>query len=262
VTAPELLAAVRAHDLAQVRAMLQARPELSGSRLHIAVVERVPEIVRVLMQHGANARVGIYPHRDATSPDSSAESAACVLIPVWRVVMRFKKKKPVLALFVGCSIAAWPRNADQDVAVAQGRTAVVITRIFTGPDGMAHAEDIELNLNARGATDMFKATGAEFSVRPPTAGADPRNTAATDAAAAGWHTGPARQFVITLSGRSEVEVSGGVHVAAGPGHINLIEDTTGKGHITRNFGPDDRIALTIPLADGVVIEGVRKARTR
>jgi len=68
--------------------------------------------------------------------------------------------------------------------------------------------------------------------------------------------------VITLSGSSEVEVSGGVHVVAGPGHINLIEDTTGKGHITRNFGPEDRIALTIPLADGVVIEGVRKPRTR
>jgi hypothetical protein len=68
--------------------------------------------------------------------------------------------------------------------------------------------------------------------------------------------------VITLSGNSEVEVSGGVHVAAAPGHINLIEDTTGKGHITRNFGPGDRIALTIPLADGVAIAGVKKPRTR
>ena len=68
--------------------------------------------------------------------------------------------------------------------------------------------------------------------------------------------------MITLSGSSEVEVSGGVHVLAGPGHINLIEDTTGKGHVTRNFGPEDRIALTIPLAAGVVIEGARTLRTR
>jgi len=176
--------------------------------------------------------------------------------------MRFKTKRLALMLLAGCCIATWPRSTDHDVAIAQGRKAVVITRIFTGQDGLAHAEDIELNLNARGATDMWKATGAEFSVRPPTAGANPRNTAATDPGAPGWHTGPARQFVITLSGNSEVEVSGGVHVAAGPGHINLIEDTTGKGHITRNFGPDDRIALTIPLADGVVIEGVGKQRTR
>jgi hypothetical protein len=176
--------------------------------------------------------------------------------------VRFKTKRLAFVILVGCFIAIWRGNADHDVAVAQGRKAVVITRIFTGQDGLAHAEDIELNLNTRGATEMLKATGAEFSVRPPTAGANPLSAAATAANDPGWHTGPARQFVITLSGNSEVEVSGGVHVAASPGHINLIEDTTGKGHITRNFGPDDRIALTIPLADGVVIDGVRKPRTR
>jgi ankyrin repeat protein len=68
-TAKRFIEAVRARDLPRVRTMLQARPELSGSGLHVAVVERAPEeLVRVLMQHGANARVGIYPHRDATSP--------------------------------------------------------------------------------------------------------------------------------------------------------------------------------------------------
>src|SRR5947207_5850221 len=177
-------------------------------------------------------------------------------------VMRFEKKQLAFIVLVVGFIAIWLENTDRDVAIAQSRRAVTITRIFTGPDGLSHAEDIELNLNARGATDMLKATGAEFSVRPPTPGANPRNTSATGAYAPEWHTGPARQFVITLAGSSEVEVSGGIHIAAGPGHINLIEDTTGKGHITRNFGPEDRIALTIPLADGVVIDGVRTARTR
>ena len=176
--------------------------------------------------------------------------------------MRFKTKQVALTVLVVCFVAIWRGNTDHDVAVAQGRKAVVITRIFTGPDGLAHAEDIELKLDARGVSDMLKATGAEFSVRPPTAGANPSNNAPTDPNNPGWHTGPARQFVITLSGSSEVEVSGGVHVLAGPGHINLIEDTTGKGHVTRNFGPEDRIVLTIPLADGVVIDGIRKPRTR
>src|SRR3984893_18235698 len=178
------------------------------------------------------------------------------------MVMRFKTKKFVLSVLVGLFLVIWPGNTNHGVAVAQGGKAVVVTRIFTGPDGLAHAEDIEMKLNSRGATEMLKATGAEFSVRPPTPGADPHNTKATDPNAAEWHTGPARQFVITLTGSSEVEVSGGVHVMAGPGHINLIEDTTGKGHVTRNFGPEDRIALTIPLADGGVIEGVKKARPR
>src|SRR5437016_7853225 len=110
--------------------------------------------------------------------------------------MTRKTKYVTLAFLVGALVVLWPTGSDGDVAVAQGRKAVVITRIYTGPDGLAHAEDIELKLNARGATDMLKATGAEFSVRPPTAGANPRNTAATDPGAAGWHTGPARQFVI------------------------------------------------------------------
>jgi hypothetical protein len=176
--------------------------------------------------------------------------------------MRFGMKQLALVVLVVCFVLIWRENSDSDVAIAQSRRVVTITRIFAGPDGLAHAEDIELKLNARGMTEMFKATGAEFSVRPPTPGANPRNTAAADANAAEWHTGPARQFVITLAGSSEVEVSGGVHIRASAGHINLIEDTTGKGHITRNFGPEDRIALTIPLADGVVIDGMRKARTR
>jgi hypothetical protein len=150
----------------------------------------------------------------------------------------------------------------RDVARAQGRRPLVVTRIFTGPDGLAHAEDVELNLSARGVSEMFAATGAQFSVRPPTPGADPANRRATAPGSPAWHNGPARQFVITLTGRSEVEVSGGVHIDAGPGHINLIEDTTGKGHITRNFGPDDRIVLTIPLADGVTVGGTRTPRTR
>ena len=154
-------------------------------------------------------------------------------------------------LLVGMIVIGWRSDMVSDVAIAQERTPVVVTRIFTGPDGLSHAEDIELALNARGVADVLKATGAEFSVRPP-----------SDPNAAAWHTGPSRQLVITLSGSSEVEVAGGVHVSAGPGHINLIEDTTGKGHITRNFGPGDRIALTITLADGVVVDGVRKARSQ
>jgi hypothetical protein len=176
--------------------------------------------------------------------------------------MGIATRQLVLMVLVVSFVVIWRGNTDQDVVVAQGRKPVVITRIYTGPDGLAHAEDIELKLSDRGVSEMLKATGAEFSVRPPTPGANPGNTAASAASDPGWHTGPARQFVITLSGSSEVEVSGGVHVLAGPGHINLIEDTTGKGHITRNFGPDARIALTIPLAEGVVIEGTRKPRTK
>ena len=171
--------------------------------------------------------------------------------------MKFGTRQVATIAIIGLALTR--AAAAQDAAPHK---PIIITRIFTGPDGLSHAEDIELKLGPRGVADMLKATGAEFSRRPPTPGADPRNKAASPADSKEWHTGPARQFVITLTGNSEVEVSGGVHVAAGPGHINLIEDTTGKGHITRNFGPDDRVVITVPLADGVVIEGKATPRTK
>ena len=67
-TGRRLTDAVRAGDLAQVRALLNVRPELAQAGILTAVLGRAPEMVRVLAQHGANARVGVYPHRDATNP--------------------------------------------------------------------------------------------------------------------------------------------------------------------------------------------------
>jgi len=76
VTVRRLAEAVRADDLAAVRSMLRARPEIADltmsygdehRAIHFAVMKRSPEMVRLLMRHGASAREGIHPHRDATS---------------------------------------------------------------------------------------------------------------------------------------------------------------------------------------------------
>ena len=67
-----------------------------------------------------------------------------------------------------------------------------------------------------------------------------------------WHPAPSRQYVVTLSGESEIELEGGRKLRLGPGHILLAEDTTGQGHISRALGAGDRISLFIPLADGAV----------
>jgi ankyrin repeat protein len=77
VTVRGLCDAVRAGDIDGVKAMLLARPELvhldvaeddEHRALHHAVLQRRPDLVRLLMQHGADPRKGIWPHRDATSP--------------------------------------------------------------------------------------------------------------------------------------------------------------------------------------------------
>ena len=152
--------------------------------------------------------------------------------------MRSITRPLVFVALTGSFILTWMAHTDRDVVVAQTRKPIMMTRIYTGPDGQSHAEEIEMKLSGN-ATEMIKATGVEFSRRPPGSTNE-------------WHVGPRRQFVITLSGRGEIEVAGGKKIAVGPGHINLIEDTTGKGHITRNLGPEDRIAITIPLADQTV----------
>jgi ankyrin repeat protein len=81
VTVQRLAEAVRAGDVGPVRGMLQVRPELANMDmaennehrpLHYAVFARSPEMVKVLMQHGADARKGIYPHRRATTAHTIA----------------------------------------------------------------------------------------------------------------------------------------------------------------------------------------------
>ena len=76
VTVRRLADAILSGDLARVEAMLQTRPEIAGLTMsygdehrpiHYAVMKRSPDMVRLLMRHGADARHGIHPHRDATA---------------------------------------------------------------------------------------------------------------------------------------------------------------------------------------------------
>jgi ankyrin repeat protein len=75
-TVSRLFEAVRTGDAARVEAMLRARPELINTSaaendehraLHHAVLARDPAMVRLLMTHGADARIGIFPHRVPTT---------------------------------------------------------------------------------------------------------------------------------------------------------------------------------------------------
>ena len=56
-----------------------------------------------------------------------------------------------------------------------------------------------------------------------------------------WHPAPTRQFVVTLSGESEVELEGGKKLRLGPGHILLAEDLMGKGFAGTAFLTTDDV---------------------
>ncbi|MBI4267811.1 MAG: hypothetical protein HY662_03395, partial [Chloroflexi bacterium] len=72
-----------------------------------------------------------------------------------------------------------------------------IARLYTGTDGESHFEDVDIPLKDIGRSerrsDKIKTTGIIF-----------RDTGADFDA--GWHTAPARQFVITLAGQAEIEL--------------------------------------------------------
>lgn len=149
----------------------------------------------------------------------------------------------VMVALVGVFFLAWAAQTDHDVVGAQTRKPIMVTRIYTGPDGQSHSEEIELKITNGNASELIKATGVQFRRTPPGSFSD-------------WHVGPRRQFVITLSGRGEVEVAGGKKIVVEPGRIELIEDTTGKGHTTRVTSKEDRITLSIPLADQTLGSGL------
>jgi len=124
-------------------------------------------------------------------------------------------------------------------SLAQAHKTVFMTRLFTGPDNQTHAEQVEMKWTPGNPTEVFKmlqVTSAELH-RTPGGNVDD------------WHRAPRRQYVITLSGHAELEVAGGKKISVGPGNVDLVEDTTGKGHVTKVVGTDDRITLQLPLID-------------
>jgi quercetin dioxygenase-like cupin family protein len=145
---------------------------------------------------------------------------------------------PTLAIVCG---AKWIAGVP---LLGQGHAPVKVTRLYTGSDGKTKVEEFEIPLKARDrGTDLSQpvaVTGLQFRRTNQDYFLD-------------WHPAPTRQFVVTLSGESEVELEGGKKIRLGPGNILLAEDTTGKGHISRAVGSQDRISLFIPLADGATL---------
>jgi len=55
-------------------------------------------------------------------------------------------------------------------------------------------------------------------------------------------------LIVQIDGRVELEVSDGEKRVFGPGSVLLLEDTTGKGHVTRSLEPGPRATLIAALS--------------
>ena len=148
--------------------------------------------------------------------------------------MSSKIRWPVAVVLMVFIVLISRAQTQRDTAATSAHKPVFITRLYTGADGQTHADETEAAFTSGGVLKLMEVTGAELHRMSPSSAAD-------------WHRGPRRQYVITLSGTGEMEIAGGQKIPVAPGHISLIEDTTGKGHVTRNF--EDRLTLQLPLAD-------------
>lgn len=61
-----------------------------------------------------------------------------------------------------------------------------------------------------------------------------------------WHTVPAPQFTINMTGELDVEVSDGTRKHIGPGDLVYLEDTHGKGHVTHLLSPVTNVFTRVP----------------
>ncbi|MBM4202640.1 MAG: hypothetical protein FJ194_00625 [Gammaproteobacteria bacterium] len=113
-----------------------------------------------------------------------------------------------------------------------------IVRIYTGADGESHFEDVAVDLKDMGPmgriSDLWQGKGVMFREVSGSYDLD-------------FHTAPRRQFVVNLTGSVDIEIGDGTVRRMGPGSILLAEDTTGRGHKSRNVGGEPRSCLFVPL---------------
>ena len=109
-----------------------------------------------------------------------------------------------------------------------------IFRVYSGDDGESHFEDVTPDqfaeiANRRGAGDigLNQRSSDYFS---------------------DYHNAPRLQYVMTLSGRAELEVADGSKRQMGPGDVLIAQDLTGHGHILRHLGNEPRVSISVPLA--------------
>jgi hypothetical protein len=62
-----------------------------------------------------------------------------------------------------------------------------------------------------------------------------------------FHNAPARQYIALMDGEIEIETSLGEKRIFYPGDVLLVEDTTGKGHRSRNLKDAVRSSIFITL---------------
>jgi hypothetical protein len=113
-----------------------------------------------------------------------------------------------------------------------------IHRLYTDEHGETHFQDVEIPLtestHAGRLSERLSATGIIFREVPPDYDLD-------------WHPAPRRQYIINLDAGVQITASDGEVRRIGAGEVLLVEDTWGKGHLSRAIDGKLRHCIFVTL---------------
>jgi len=116
------------------------------------------------------------------------------------------------------------------------------TRLYADDHGESHFEDVTVSLSPT----AFAASSPPLNVSE----LKPANQFGFMSAAAGWssdwHPSSGRNFFVVLTGEWEVTASDGETRRFGADRVLLVEDTTGKGHLSRVFAESISVLVELP----------------
>lgn len=113
-----------------------------------------------------------------------------------------------------------------------------IHNLYTDAAGESHFRDIEVEWVE---TRNF----SRLSARLPATGIIFRETAGDYDL--DWHPAPRRQYIINLDAGAQLTASDGETRVIGAGEVILVEDVTGKGHLSKSVGGKLRHSIFVPI---------------
>jgi len=113
-----------------------------------------------------------------------------------------------------------------------------IHHLYADASGASHFGDIEVEWAQEGP-------GGKMSRRMPATGVIFRETAGDYDL--DWHPAPRRQYIVNLDAGVQITASDGETRTIGAGEVLFVEDTSGKGHLSKAIAGQVRHSIFIPV---------------
>lgn len=113
-----------------------------------------------------------------------------------------------------------------------------LVRIYADDAGVSHLEETRIALSP----DNLGRISAPMAPGPGAFLRELRAGLAVD-----FHCAPRRQIIFVVGGTVEVEAGDGARASIGPGAAIWVEDTAGRGHLTR-VGAEKAMCVYVPVA--------------